>query len=308
MNKVALVIIYNHQYNKNIEILERIYSNRFSNIYHLVPFYTGEKNNVIPVYCSSIYFEGYAAQGLKSYFKEEFTHYFFIADDLILNPVINENNYKQYLKLEENTCFIPRLSPLNESPDFWPANFYAILYDGTSAGVEAVRLLPDYNEASRRLTHHGIENGTLHFNQIWKKPNSFKELTEKFTGEKMYIPRYIKSKITRKKHILTYPLVRSYSDIFVVSSDAVRTFCHYCGVFAATQLFAELAVPTAMAFSAKLIITEKELTLQGRALWTKEDIQQLDKYNNSIKNLLNNFPESQLYLHPVKLSKWNTDL
>ena len=48
MNRVALIIIYNHQYNKNIDILERIYNGRFSNIYHLVPFYNGEKQNVIP--------------------------------------------------------------------------------------------------------------------------------------------------------------------------------------------------------------------------------------------------------------------
>jgi len=89
MNKVALIIIYNHQYNKNIDILERIYNGRFSNIYHLVPFYNGEKQNVIPVYDSSYYFQGYVAQGFKSYFKEEFTHYFFVADDLILNTKKN---------------------------------------------------------------------------------------------------------------------------------------------------------------------------------------------------------------------------
>lgn len=308
MSKVALIIIYNHQYNKNIEIVERIYSNRFSKIYHLVPFYTGEKSNVIPVYCSSIYFEGYVAQGLKSYFNEAYTHYFFVADDLILNPAINENNYKQHLKLDKQTCFVPRLSPLNESPNFWPVNFYAILYDGTSPGVEAVNQLPGYREAEMLLKHHGIENGTLHFDQIWKKPRSVRELGKKITEEKMYIPRYIKSKVTKKEHSLTYPLVRSYSDIFVVSSDAIKLFSHYCGVFAATQLFAELAIPTAMAFSAEKIVTEKELTLQGRALWTKEDMKQLVKYNNSLKNLLSDFPATRLYLHPVKLSKWDTAL
>ena len=78
MNKVALIIIYNHKFDRNIDILENIYKDRFSNIYHLVPFYTGDKSNVISVYENSHYFQGYVAQGFKSYFKEEFEHYFFI--------------------------------------------------------------------------------------------------------------------------------------------------------------------------------------------------------------------------------------
>ncbi len=119
MYKVALVIIYNHQYNQNIDILERMYKNRFSNIYHLVPFYKDDKSNVIPVYCSSYCFQGYVAQGFKNYFNEDFDHYFFIGDDLILNPLINESNYREHLKLEKEACFIPRLSPLNESKVFW---------------------------------------------------------------------------------------------------------------------------------------------------------------------------------------------
>ena len=57
--KVALIIIYNHQYNKNIDVLERIYKDRFHDIYHLVPFYRGDRKNVIPVYESSHYFQGY---------------------------------------------------------------------------------------------------------------------------------------------------------------------------------------------------------------------------------------------------------
>jgi len=103
---VALIIIYNHQYNKNIEILEQIYKGRFSNIYHLVPFYNGEKPNVIPVYENSYYFQGYVAQGFKSYFRKDYAHYFFIADDLILNPIIDETNYTSYLNLNSNSCFL----------------------------------------------------------------------------------------------------------------------------------------------------------------------------------------------------------
>ena len=49
-SEVCLLIIYNHRYDDNIEKLERIYKNRFSDIYHIVPFYNGTIENVIPVY------------------------------------------------------------------------------------------------------------------------------------------------------------------------------------------------------------------------------------------------------------------
>jgi len=119
MNKVALIIIYNHQYNKNIDVLEQIYKDRFSDIYHLVPFYNGKKTNVIPVYESSYYFQGYISQGFKSYFKEDYEHYFFVADDMILNPIINETNYRENLKLNSNTCFIPEFVNLHECENGW---------------------------------------------------------------------------------------------------------------------------------------------------------------------------------------------
>jgi hypothetical protein len=57
-NEVALIVIYNHQYNKNIDVVETIYTKRFTHIFHLVPFYTSNKPNVISVYENSFYSEG----------------------------------------------------------------------------------------------------------------------------------------------------------------------------------------------------------------------------------------------------------
>ncbi len=308
MNKVALVIIYNHQYNKNIEIVERIYKNRFSSIYHLVPFYNGDKANVIPVYESSYYFQGYVSQGFKSFFKKEYSHYFFLADDLILNPVINEDNYTEHLGLSDDNCFISRLSAIDESKRFWPMNLHAIRYNTHSQGVEASGELPNHNQALDLLKKFGIVNKPLKFEYVWQTPETSKEWKKKIKNNKTFLLRYFKNKVTKKEYELSYPLVRSYSDIFVISATNIKQFCHYAGVFAATRLFVELAIPTALVFSAKEIKTEKDIQLRGRALWTKEDLSLLDKYENKLKNLLHNFPKGQLYIHPVKLSKWNTDL
>lgn len=259
---------------------------------------------MIPVYCSSIYFQGYVAQAFKQIYKDSFDHYLFIGDDLILNPVINESNYRQHFRVDLETCFIPRLSPLAESKHYWSVNFEAILYNVESPGVEAQQQMPSYEEAEQLLERHGIKNTALKMEQIWKHPASVKEYFQTIANDKKYLLRALRSKLGKNQYQLTYPLVRSYADIFLVSKNALPGFSHYCGVTATTRLFAELGVPTSLAFAAKKIVTEKELNLRGRALWTKSDLSILDQYQYDLTKLLSNFPAEHLYLHPVKLSKW----
>lgn len=307
MNKVALIIIYNHQYNKNIKILEDLYGNRFSNIYHLVPFYNGEKSNVIPVYENSFYFQGYVAQGFKIFFKEDYIHYFFIADDLLLNPIINEKNYKLHLRLNENACFLPGYIPLYKRKIWWARVGEAYRYNIRVLGAEAENQLPNYNIALKAFKKFGLEIKPLSFHQIWKRPTSFKQIVSKILREKSYITKYIKNMFVKKQYNLSYPIVGSYSDIFVISSDTIKQFCHYCGVFAVTRLHVEVGLPTALVLSAKEIVTEKDLKLQGKTLWTIEDFKILSKYEYQLNKLLEDFPSNYLYLHQIKLSAWNVE-
>jgi hypothetical protein len=309
MNKVALIIIYNHQYNKNIDILEQIYNDRFSNIYHLVPFYNGDKSNVIPVYDCSFYFQGYVAQGFKSFFKEEFEHYFFIADDLILNPIINEKNYTEHLKLNINSCFLPGFFNLHDIKDYWTHLIKAYYYNINVSGVEAENQIPEYNVALEIFKNFGLDIKPLKFEQIWDKPKKPSIKDYKLKTIRKYTRYLIRKLRNKNKHFnLSYPLVGSYADIFVISSDSIKQFCHYCGVFSSTRLWVEIGLPTSMVLSAKEIITEKDLKLQGEALWSEKQYKILDKYDNKLQNLLTDFPKDLLYLHPIKLSKWNTKL
>jgi len=308
MSDLALIIIYNHQYNKNIDILERIYKNRFSHIYHLVPFYDGDKANVIPVYENSIYFQGYIAQGLKSYFNKNYQHYFFVADDMILNPVINENNYREVLRLDSNTCFIPELIKLHKLKDWWERGPEAFNWNINLPRVEAQNQLPDKATALQSFKKFGLEIKPLTFDLIYRErsfPKKLYKIREVISYIRYKINKFRKNK---KEYNLPYPMVGAYSDIAVVSSNSIKQFSHYCGVFASTQLFVELAIPTAIVLSAERIVTENDLDYKGKALWTNKDYEELEKYNNSIKNLLENFPSSYLYLHPIKLSKWEIEL
>jgi hypothetical protein len=182
MGDIALVVIYNHQYNKNIDIVEKIYSKRFSNIYHLVPFYTGDKCNVIPVYESSHHFQGYVAQGLKYYYREDYSHYIFIADDLILNPVVNQSNYTEHFKLRQSTCFLPGFITLHDTLVWWARVGEAFRYTLNASGAEAKDQLPSYDIALKMFNAVGLEIKPLRYDQIWKSPTSNKQPRRKQRG------------------------------------------------------------------------------------------------------------------------------
>jgi len=239
-----------------------------------MPFYDGNKPNVIPVYENSHYFQGYLAQGLKSYFNEKYEHYFFVADDMILNPIINEENYKEIFKLDMETDFISGLFyPKNW---YWPHTKNAIEYKMKLVGLEIASQLPSYDVALEKMEHFGIKQEYISARYVFRKRPS-------------------------------YPMAASYSDIAVISKYSIKKFCHYCGIFAASHLFVEWALPTSLVLACKKIVSEKDLTLQGRALWTKEDYEILEKYEQNLKKLLDDFPQNYIYLHPIKLSKWNVD-
>ena len=300
---VALIIIYNHQYNKNIDILDKLYKDRFSHIFHVVPFYNGTKPNVIPVYENSLYFQGYVAQALNSFIDEKFEHYFFIGDDLILNPKINQHNYKEHLRLGLKTSFVPHLLPLHKINYFWSNIILAYKYKIGVRGVEAEKQLPTYYEAEIKFKKFNLDIKNIKFDQLYQKPIlRFKRSSIRQTLRFNFL-KY-KSKLFKEIYCLPYPLVGSYSDIFVVSTTSIKDFCHYCGVFAATNLHVEIAVPTAMVLASDEIVTEQDLILQGRALWTTDDLKILEKYNFNLDHLLSDFPVNHLYIHPVKLSKW----
>ena len=236
---VALVIIHNHKYVNNIEILELIYNEKFSNIFHLMPFYAGDKPNVISVYENSRYFEGYIAQGSARYLREGISHYFFIADDLILNPVINEKNYAEHFKLSEDASFLSSYKNLHEQVVWWSKVAEAYEYRSNKLGVEAEKELPSYNEALECFKRFNLVLKPLSFNQIYKKESiSLQTFVSKAQAMTLlgYLLRKLESILRKETYNLTYPLVGSYSDISIVSSKIIKPFCHYCGVFAATDL------------------------------------------------------------------------
>jgi len=102
-----------------------------------------------------------------------------------------------------------------------------------------------------------------------------------------------------------YPLIDGYSDFIVIPQKHLKSFCYYCGVFAAMNLWVDAAVATAMVLSCESIKMEKDHNYNGVELWGDEQQFHEKKYQLNFQKFYQSFPQDQLYLHPVKLSKWN---
>jgi hypothetical protein len=311
MVKACLVIVFNHRYDKNIPVLEKIYSPNFSNIFFLVPFYNGNHPNVIPVYESSNFFQSFFAQGYHRFFHEEFTHYIFTGDDCLLNPSVNENNFLEQAGLPERTDLISGLIELHKltGRPWWHAH-KAVDFFNNRKGAEIKRELPSREEAVEKFRQHGLDV------QLLTKENIFGTQTppgKKWWQYWLFKQYHLKYKWKQYKKDgkieLPYPVAGSYSDVIIVTKESIYDFCRYCGMMAAAGLFVELAIPTALLLASNKITQEKDIRLKGKALWSASEVEEVEKtFNKSLLQLLKKFPADQFYFHPVKLSKWNNDL
>lgn len=311
---IALIVVFNHRYDKNLPVLEEMYRSRFSNRFYLVPFYDGDMENVIPVYGRSIFFESYIAQGFNCFYEKDFKHYLFVADDMIIHPEINEDNYKDYFEVNDNDSFIPRLMPLHTAGKFWLGTLAAFCYRKKQKYIEADNELPSYDKALEKMHNQGLEIRDLTRGEVFGPMTlNIKSLVNK-ARLAIRIMTFFRNPL-KKRYKLNYPMVGSYSDIALVSSDCIKDFSHYCGVFGATCLFAEIAIPTALVLASKhKIVTEEKMKHSGMSYWhgpenvfwysQESDITTLEKRFKNLDDIFNNFPDNYLYLHPVKLSKW----
>jgi hypothetical protein len=310
MTKACLIIVFNHRYDKNIPVLEKIYGKRFSAIYFLVPFYNGDHPRVIPVYESSNYFQSFFAQGYHRFFKEQFTHYIFLGDDCILNPAINESNFPGQTGLPASADFIPRLIEFHKiKGESWWHTFKGIDFFGNRKGAEIKKELPSKEEAIARFKKHGLEVQPLTRENIFGSDTPASQKWWRYWLFKKY--HWFNWKLFKKngKIELPYPVAGSYSDVLIITKDSLPDFCRYCGIMAAAGLFVEIAIPTALLLSSKLIKQQQDSRLQGTALWSAEEIEAVEKkYDRSLTALVTGFPPGQLFYHPIKLSKWNNDL
>lgn len=217
-----------------------------------------------------------------------FTHFLMVADDMILNPAINESSLWTELGLSYRDSYIDEIICFQHGGKrWWRRIIDALDYTPSQLGVELKGILPSKEEAERRFDFHKLPYTPIPRKELLRNPR-----------KKDFLKMLLRS---RK---LKYPLVRAYSDILLLPSEVMQKFSLYCGAFAATRLFVEMAIPTALILSADNIKLGKDIKLEPGAMWTPDELKNLKPYNLQLDRLLNNFPLRKLYLHPIKLSQW----
>jgi hypothetical protein len=309
MSKIALLVVYNHRYDKNIPIIENLYAGKFSHLYHVIPFYEGDKENVLPVYESSYRFQSYIAQAYRQILLkcDDYTHYFVVADDMLLNPAVNEHNLFEFINIERDTCFITNFTDIQTQMTPWALFYEPFFYSiEQRRGIEIKNVLPDRETAISRFITCNIDVSVIPYRRLVDCA-----LTYLKNGWRKRFARAVFDcirLISKKRRAMNYPLVFGYSDILLLHRDMMKKFCTYCGAFAASDLFVEYAIPTSLVLAANKIATRENISKRTVMMGIHSDSQKYAEVTNPFSNdlnlLINQYPADVFFIHPVKLSKW----
>jgi hypothetical protein len=319
--KVCLVVIYNHNFERNIQLIRRLYKDRFSSVIQIMPFHTGKDPDVIRVFGNSFQFHGYIAQARHVLSEIDCGRYLFVGDDLILNPHIHEGNIASMMKLEPEDCFYPGFHDVSKG-DCLRGTMEAHNFAFPPAGIDASALasIPTREHAFQILHGKGLmESMTL--SRVTPYLLNFhtpviKNLLKNYRVLRARAWHY-RNSLRYRLHPRTasYPTVFGYSDIFSLPKSKLGEFYDMIEVFASIQMFVELAIPTSLALHQWNIVNEADLNLKTLNVWFPQDPKLfssksaiISKLENDtelkIENLTRDFPDDYLYMHPVKLSRW----
>lgn len=296
--KAALVVLYNHHFPGNIDRLNAIHGERFSHILHLIPFAEVFRPDAVRVYEESYYFSGHVAQSLDRLLELNADHFIFAADDMLLNPRLTESTYAALLQLDQNSAFIPGWIDLGARRRYWSQARRAFLWNPATRSVNARDSIPSADVAAAAIHRTtGIVAGTV-------------SLAALFHGRRVLGPASLRTalKVIGGRTLpprTAYPLVGSYSDFFAIPRTRLKEFAHLAGVFAASRLFVEIAIPTAIALTTERVSTLSSVGFRDGAIWSAATVEALkDRHGSSIGQVLRGFEHDLLYLHPIKLSQW----
>jgi len=297
MANICLSFVFNNQFEKNIPKLRTLYGNRFSTIRYLSPFSRNQDPEIIQICETSIHFQGYFAQSFR-HLPKNCDYYVFCGDDLILNPCLNESNLIDCLNCNESS-YIKYLNPIWEHSFAWHKFEECNRFTENEYTIPYQNLLPSRNELLKIYECHGLYYRNLGF-------HNFKGVKEKKVTTnriKSGVSYFLRNGI---KHFINYPLVEGYSDFIVVPQRHLELFCHYCGIFAAMNLWVDSAIATALILTGSEVTTEKHSYYSGTEYWNGDELyKRLKPINNKLDKIADIFKENELYIHPIKLSSYS---
>ncbi len=321
----SLVVLFNHQYNQNIPIIRNLYSERYSHILQLMPYYNGNDDGVFAVYGNSYQFYNYILQAREQIKNLPGDYILIVADDLLLNPDFNEHNSAALFGLKSKN-------------DFYLDGFVDISLPLCRRGVSEVRTMsttpcgidsssvnsnvPSYEIAreilkARGLMAHDRLSRIKVFPPILSPKKSLHENLHQLTTFSRSIAVWLYYRIKRIKY--PYPVVFGFSDIICVPKNRFDDLCLILGVFSAWNMFVELAIPTALQLLPDATIkTLDDIKYKSGNVFYPYDLKHKTHMEKIIGDVLRSgkdvrllaemFPKKYLYLHPVKLSQFSNSL
>lgn len=318
---LCLVVIYNHNFEKNIPIVRSIYKQRFTHVIQLMPFYSGSDPDVVPVFGNSLQFHQFIAQARNRLKELNCDRYLFIGDDLLLNPIIDESSFADVFGVGRDECYISKYYDVSKAQS-QRGTMEASKFEFPPFGLDrsALKRLPDYETAKQILMDNGLlESVKLTRFKRYQTPYLEPILSKPRANSKILLSR-LKQRLDQLKYrifprTVSYPVVFAYSDIFSFPSSHLNSFCDYLEVFASVGMFVELAIPTAFALHPWKVKHEDSSNLKPMDIWFPPDpeqheakvaiIHKMEETSGRIlSNLEKSFPSGYLYMHPVKLSTW----
>jgi hypothetical protein len=297
--QLCLVVIFNHNFERNLPILDRIYKGRFDHVRYLMPFYSGNRADVIPVYATSYLFQSYIVQAYHQLDAEGFDSYIFTGDDVLLNPRLNQDNILDELQARDRS-YITELRPLWTMPWFWWHTIPALRAFKRERYVEFHQHLPSPEAFDEAMKRHGI---------VQKKMGRSKLVSHLFWDlfnerKPVFLDNFIYWAWHAGGRTHEYPLVHSYSDFIIIPRRTFKPFCHLIGIFAAMNLFVEMAIPTALLLVEDKITVEKDTQWFGNiALGVPARDALVAKHDFKLEAIEQSMGEREIFLHPFKLSQ-----
>lgn len=107
--RICVCVLMNHPYPKNIPIIRRLYRGRFSKVVFVMPFERSSDPDVFTVYRGGYSHAAFITDVHEKLMEIDCDYYFVIHDDVLLNPILNENNFLDYFPLAPDDGFIPSI-------------------------------------------------------------------------------------------------------------------------------------------------------------------------------------------------------
>ena len=304
---ITLCVMFNHAYPQNIPLLRKLLRPRFSDVVFIQPVVRSQDPDVFTSYRGSYNFQGLISDNLDKLISRGSSHYIFVHDDVFVNPLLNEDNIVERLGVGTNGAFITGVGPMGgriNGPAYRGWNWivgvlWKLAYPtNTISGSGVQSLSRDFADLAGQTQQIADRYG-FEFPPFSYDPSSPPPFTDPFGSQAMsdelvgVIFRGLFGEGDPPSLTPPIALCLGFSDFFVVDGAIMERVGHLFGVFAAANIFAEVAIPTALIHVADRLVQAHDVGV--RTNWSYEP-------SLSVETLIEEFRTGLLLAHPVKPS------